>query len=40
MGVEETPNDNEVFVVYDYGFWRRPTRYTYGRHVKITRKLT
>jgi len=35
MGIEETSNDNEVFVVYDYGFWRQPTRYTYGRHVKI-----
>lgn len=38
MGVEETPTDNEVFVVYDGGFWRQPTRYTYGRHVKITTK--
>ncbi len=37
-GVEETPNDNEVFVVYDYGFWRRPSRFTYGRTVKITVK--
>jgi hypothetical protein len=37
-GVEETPNDNEVFVVYDYGYWRQPSRYTYGRTVKITPK--
>lgn len=36
--VEETPNDNEVFVVYDYGYWRQPSRYTYGRTVKITEK--
>lgn len=37
-GVEETPNDNELFVVYDYGFWRQPSRFTYGRNVKITVK--
>lgn len=36
--VEETPNDNEVFVVYDYGYWRQPSRFSYGRTVKITAK--
>lgn len=37
-GLEETLNDNELFVVYDYGFWRRPSRFTYGRTIKITEK--
>lgn len=37
-GVEETPNNNEVFVVYDYSWWRQPSRYVYGRTVKITAK--
>jgi hypothetical protein len=36
--VEETSADNELFVVYDYGFWRQPSRFTYGRTVKITEK--
>ncbi len=36
--VEETPRDNELFVVYDYGFWRQPSRFVYGRTVKITVK--
>jgi hypothetical protein len=35
-GVEETPRDNELFVTYDYGFWRQPSRFTYGRTVKLT----
>jgi hypothetical protein len=38
MGVEETKRNNEIFVVYDYGFWRRPNRYSYGRHIQVTVK--
>ena len=38
MAVEETPNDNELFVTYDYGFWGQPTRYVYGRSVKLSLK--
>ncbi|MES2695396.1 MAG: sialidase family protein [Verrucomicrobiota bacterium] len=37
-GVEETPNANEIFVVYDYSWWRQPSRFVYGRTVKITAK--
>lgn len=37
MGVEET-KDNELYVTYDGGAWGRPTRYVYGRSVKITLK--
>ncbi len=38
MAVQETKNDNEVFVTYDYGYWNKnssPARYVYGRMVKI-----
>jgi hypothetical protein len=41
MAVQETKNDNEVFVVYDYGYWNKaasPARYVYGRMVKISVK--
>jgi hypothetical protein len=38
MGVEETPQDNELFVVYDHSYWGQPGRYTYGRTVKINVK--
>lgn len=36
MAVEEMKNSNEIFVVYDFGFWGyKGGRYTYGRPVKI-----
>jgi hypothetical protein len=36
MGVEETQENNELFVVYDFGHWNgKQGRYTYGRKVKI-----
>jgi len=39
MAVEETKEDNKIFVVYDWGWWRyKEGRYTYGRPVTI-RKL-
>jgi hypothetical protein len=38
MGVAETTNDNEVFVTYDYGYWRHEPRYAYGRAIKIAVK--
>lgn len=38
MAIEETPRDNEVFVSYDYGFWRHPQRYICGRLVKVAVK--
>jgi len=38
MGVEETKTDNEIFVVYDFGSWGKPTRYSYGRLIKVTVK--
>jgi hypothetical protein len=37
MAIEETPNSNEIFVAYDFGSWGRRSRFTYGRHVKISR---
>jgi len=36
MAVEETPKNNELFVVYDMGHWGKPTRYTCGRKVKFS----
>jgi len=37
MAVEETPKNNELFVVYDFGHWNgKQGRYTYGRKVKIS----
>ncbi|MES2375462.1 MAG: sialidase family protein [Bacteroidota bacterium] len=37
MCVEETPKNNELFVVYDFGHWNgKEGRYTYGRKVKIS----
>lgn len=37
MAVEETPKNNELFVVYDFGHWGgKQGRYTYGRKVKIS----
>lgn len=36
--VVETRTDNEVFVVYDYGHWSYPSRYIYGRTLKLTVK--
>lgn len=37
MAIEETPKNNEVFVVYDWGHWtNKAGRYTYGRKFKIT----
>jgi hypothetical protein len=41
MAIQETKNDNEVFVTYDYGYWNKnssPARYAYGRMVKISVK--
>ena len=40
MAVEESPNDNELFVTYDYGFWGQPTRYVYGRSVKLSAQIS
>jgi hypothetical protein len=40
MCIEETPKDNEVFVVYDFGHWTSKIgRYTYGRRFKIDAKI-
>lgn len=37
MAIEETPENNKLFVAYDFGYWRAPQgRYTYGRHVTIS----
>ena len=37
MAVEETPEDNHLFVAYDFGHWRcKEGRYTYGRPVRIS----
>jgi hypothetical protein len=37
MAVEETPQDNHLFVVYDFGHWRcKDGRYTYGRPLQIS----
>jgi hypothetical protein len=39
MAVEETPRDNHLFVVYDFGHWRcKEGRYTYGRPLEIAVK--
>jgi len=38
MAIEETLRDNELFVVYDFGFWNHKTRYTYARTVQVTVK--
>ena len=40
MAIQETKNDNELFVTYDFGYWNKnsPARYVYGRTVKITVK--
>lgn len=38
MGIAETSVDNEVFVTYDYGYWRSKPRYVYGRTVQIAVK--
>jgi len=37
MAVEETPKNDELFVVYDFGHWNgKQGRYTYGRKVKLS----
>jgi len=37
MAIEETPQDNRLFVVYDFGHWRcKEGRYTYGRPLQIS----
>jgi hypothetical protein len=39
MAIEETPRDNQIFVVYDFGHWRcKEGRYTYGRPVQLAVK--
>lgn len=38
MGIAEMAAADEVFVTYDYGYWRHNPRYTYGRSVKIAAK--
>jgi len=38
MAIEETLRDNELFVVYDFGFWNYKPRYTYARTVRVTLK--
>ena len=36
MAIEETPQDNQLFVAYDFGHWRcKEGRYTYGRPLEI-----
>lgn len=36
MAIEQMPNKNEFFVVYDWGFWNyKPGRYIYGRKVTV-----
>jgi hypothetical protein len=36
MAVEELPQDDELFVAYDFGHWTgRQGRYTYGRRVRV-----
>jgi hypothetical protein len=37
MAVEESPKANELFVVYDFGYWNgKQGRYVYGRKVKLS----
>jgi hypothetical protein len=37
MAIEETPQDNRLFVVYDFGHWRcKEGRYTYGRPLQLS----
>lgn len=37
MAVEETPEDNNIFIAYDFGHWTcKEGRYTYGRPLKIS----
>lgn len=39
MAVEEMKEDNNIFVVYDFGHWTcKEGRYTYGRPIKISFK--
>lgn len=39
MAVEETPEDNSIFIAYDFGHWTcKEGRYTYGRPLKISVK--
>jgi len=39
MAVEEMKEDNNIFVVYDFGHWTcKDGRYTYGRPIKISLK--
>ncbi len=38
MGIAEMSTDNEIFVVYDSGYWGHPPRYVSGRAVKIAVK--
>ncbi|BBO32837.1 sialidase family protein [Lacipirellula parvula] len=35
MAIAETPEDNKLFVAYDYGFWGRNPRYIYGRTASV-----
>jgi hypothetical protein len=38
MAIEALPAADELWVLYDIGFWGRPTRYICGRRVKVTQK--
>ncbi|MEO5997620.1 MAG: sialidase family protein [Chitinophagaceae bacterium] len=39
MAIEETPEDNSIFIAYDFGHWtNKDGRYTYGRPLKISLK--
>jgi hypothetical protein len=39
MAAEEMKKDNNIFVVYDFGYWQcKCGRYTYGRSIKISNK--
>jgi hypothetical protein len=41
MAVEETPEDNTIFIAYDFGHWTNKVgRYTYGRPLKISTNKT
>jgi hypothetical protein len=36
MAIEQMPNKNELFVIYDWGYWGyKPGRYIYGRKVTV-----
>ena len=38
MGIAEMSIDNQIFALYDYGYWGHPPRYVSGRTLKIAVK--